>query len=57
MPPYMPLRFREMKVELTRIYKISFICKFKVTQQREEFFRILRGIVFSIPWQLVTMKT
>lgn len=53
----MPLRFREMKVELTGIYKISFICKYKVIQQRERFFRIRWGIVFSVPWQLVTIKT
>jgi len=55
---YMPLRFTEMKL-LTRIYKLSFIlvCKYKVSHQRQRFFRIRWGIVFSVPWQLVTMKT
>jgi len=44
---YMSLRFREMTVELMRIYKISFICKYKVSQQTERFFRIRWGIVLN----------
>jgi hypothetical protein len=38
--PVYAIKVRELKVELMRIYKITYICKYKVSQQRERFFRI-----------------